>query len=130
MLANTPATRTLTSKSNNAYLPLKQINGVNDKVQSITIDSKNNIYFGTGEGAFVLKHGETTPTKINGINGNIISLVVDSENNIYFGKFDGAYKLSAGSNTLTKINGINNKVNSITIDKTKYLYFGTELVHI
>ncbi|UNF62733.1 hypothetical protein [Spiroplasma poulsonii] len=55
LLANTVQTRfkrdvsSLTSNSNNDYLPIKKINGVNDKVQSISVDSKNNVYFEMGK---------------------------------------------------------------------------------
>ncbi|AXF97224.1 hypothetical protein [Spiroplasma phoeniceum] len=104
LLANTTLERTksdvstLSSNVNNDYLPIKEINGVNDKVQSIKVDSKDNIYFGTNKGAYKLSDGSDTPTKINGINENIILLVVDSENNIYFGTFAGAYKLSNSAN--------------------------------
>ncbi|PQP78016.1 hypothetical protein C6B38_08750 [Spiroplasma sp. ChiS] len=75
---------TLTSNANNNYLPIKEINGVNDKVQSITVDTKNNIYFGTDDGAFVLKQDSDTLTNIAGINDNITSLTIDSKDNIYF----------------------------------------------
>nr|WP_011310445.1 adhesion related protein, transmembrane [Spiroplasma citri]CAI94245.1 adhesion related protein, transmembrane [Spiroplasma citri] len=125
LLANTPATRTLTSNSNNDYLPIKEINGVSDKVNAIAVDSKNNVYFGTNNGVFVLKQGATTQTKINGIDGLIYSLAVDNSNNIYFGTNGGAYKLSAGSDTPTKINGINTNVISVIFDSKDNIYFGT-----
>ncbi|QIA74257.1 hypothetical protein GL982_12030 (plasmid) [Spiroplasma citri] len=40
-----------------------KINGINDTVNSIAVDKNDNIYFGTKDGAFVLKHGATTQQK-------------------------------------------------------------------
>ncbi|RUO86062.1 hypothetical protein D9R21_05245, partial [Spiroplasma endosymbiont of Megaselia nigra] len=93
---------------------------------SIVIDKDNNIYLGTFAGVFVLKHGETTPTKINGINNVCNSIVIDKDNNIYFGTNSGVFVLKHGETTPTEINGINNKVNSIVIDKDNNFYFGTK----
>ncbi|QJU62659.1 hypothetical protein [Spiroplasma citri] len=89
LLANTPATRTLTSNSNNDYLPIKEFKNINVSSLKMTIDSKDNIYIGTSNDVFVLKHGETTATKLDGIITNAIkysvnSLGVDSKDNIYF----------------------------------------------
>nr|CAI94301.1 adhesion related protein, transmembrane [Spiroplasma citri] len=125
LLANTPATRTLTSNSNNEYVPIKEFNNISGSIYIMTIDSKDNIYFGTLAGAFVLKQGATTPTKIDGINTQINSLAVDSKDNIYIGTDNGAYKLSAGSNTPTKIDGINTQINSLAVDSKDNIYFGT-----
>ncbi|QED25658.1 hypothetical protein [Spiroplasma citri] len=131
LLANTPATRTLTSNSNNDYLPIKEFKNINVSSLKMTIDSKDNIYIGTSNDVFVLKHGETTPTKIDGIITNAIkysvnSLGVDSKDNIYFSKFDGAYKLSAGETTATKIDGISNGICCTTIDSKDNIYIGTD----
>nr|WP_011310478.1 adhesion related protein, transmembrane [Spiroplasma citri]CAI94298.1 adhesion related protein, transmembrane [Spiroplasma citri] len=125
LLAAVPLTNTLTSNSNSAYLPVKQINGVNDKVQSITVDSKNNVYFGTNNGAYKLSAGSDTPTKINGINNIVTAIDVDSKNNIYFGTNNGAYKLSAGETNVTSISPLPFFVQSITVDSKNNVYFGT-----
>ncbi|QIA71743.1 adhesin (plasmid) [Spiroplasma citri] len=87
------------------------------------VDSKNNIYFGTDNGVFVLKQGSDTPTKINGINGYITSIAADSNDNIYFGIKDGAFVLKHGATTPTKIDGITNK---FIIDGKDNIYFGTK----
>ncbi|RUO85986.1 hypothetical protein D9R21_05700, partial [Spiroplasma endosymbiont of Megaselia nigra] len=84
----------LTSNSNNDYLPLKEINGIGKSIFYPAVDSKDNIYFGTHNGAFVLKHGESTPTKIDGIKDNISSLAIDSKDNIFIATNKGLYKLS------------------------------------
>ncbi|QIA69917.1 NHL repeat-containing protein [Spiroplasma citri] len=131
LLANTPATRTLTSNSNNDYLPIKEFKNINVSSLKMTIDSKDNIYIGTSNDVFVLKHGETTATKLDGIITNAIkysvnSLGVDSKDNIYFSKFDGAYKLSAGATTATKIDGISNGICCTTIDSKDNIYIGTD----
>ncbi|AXF97232.1 ligand-binding sensor domain-containing protein [Spiroplasma phoeniceum] len=132
LLANTTLERTksdvstLSSNSNNDYLPLKEINGIYGYVMSITIDKDNNIYFGTFAGAFVLKRGETTPTKINEINNVCNSIVIDKNNNIYFGTNSGLFVLKRGETTPTKINEINNVCNSIVIDKNNNIYFGAK----
>ncbi|ALA98581.1 adhesin related protein (plasmid) [Spiroplasma kunkelii CR2-3x] len=76
LLAAVPLTNTLTSNSNNEYLSIKEMNGVNNNINSITIDKNNNIYFGTDTGAYKLFAGSTTPTKINGISGNVVSIAV------------------------------------------------------
>ncbi|AXF97285.1 adhesin [Spiroplasma phoeniceum] len=125
LLANTPATRTLTFNSNNDYLPPKEIKYIKDKVSPITVDSNDNIYFGTNNGVFVLKQGATTPTAIDGITGKINSLAVDSNDNIYFGTNNGAYKLSAGSTTPTAIDEITGKINSLAVDSSNNIYFTT-----
>ncbi|QIA69921.1 adhesin (plasmid) [Spiroplasma citri] len=125
LLAAVPLTNTLTSNSNSAYLPVKQINGVNDKVQSITVDIKNNVYFGTNNGAYKLSAGSDTPTKINGINNIVTAIDVDSKDNIYFGTNNGAYKLSAGETNVTSISPLPFFVQSITVDSKNNVYFGT-----
>ncbi|MBW3058874.1 hypothetical protein D6D54_07850 [Spiroplasma poulsonii] len=59
LLANTTLERvkrnvgTLTSNSNNDYLLIKQINGINEAT-TIAVDSKDNIYFGTNDGAYIV----------------------------------------------------------------------------
>ncbi|QED25617.1 ligand-binding sensor domain-containing protein [Spiroplasma citri] len=125
LLAAVPLTNTLTSNSNSAYLPVKQINGVNDKVQSITVDIKNNVYFGTNNGAYKLSAGSDTPTKINGINNIVTAIDVDSKDNVYFGTNNGAYKLSAGETNVTSISPLPFFVQSITVDSKNNVYFGT-----
>ncbi|MFJ1522232.1 adhesin [Spiroplasma sp. ald] len=133
LLANTLLTRAkrdvgpLTSNSNTEYLPLNKINGVNDKVQSISVDSKNNVYFGTNSGAYVLKQGSDTPTKITGFVNVMISYAsaIDSNDNIYFGTDNGAYKLSAGSSNVISISTLPSFVQSISVDSKNNVYFGT-----
>nr|CAC10363.1 putative adhesin P89 [Spiroplasma citri] len=130
LLAAVPLTNTLTSNSNNDYLPVKQINGVNNNINSITIDKNNNLYFGTSEGAFVLKQGETTPTKID-LSKRFIyihAITVDSKDNIYFGTTYGIYVLNAGSDTATKINDIDNVV-SLAVDSKDNIYIGTQTAY-
>ncbi|PQP79497.1 hypothetical protein C6B38_01000, partial [Spiroplasma sp. ChiS] len=126
LLAAVPLTNTLASNSNNDYLPLKEINGITDRVNSIAVDTKDNIYFCTDNGAFVLKHGATTPTKINGIKGIINHISVDTKDNIYFAGGDGAFVLKHGATTPTKINGINMTAYSVAVDSNDNVYFGTD----
>ncbi|WP_342256293.1 adhesin [Spiroplasma endosymbiont of Poecilobothrus nobilitatus] len=116
----------ITSNSNNDYLPIKRIKGINELINSVILDSNNNTYFGTDTGAFVLKQGATTPTKIDGINAPKW-LYIDSKDNIYFGADGGVYKLASGSTTPTKIDGINGYVYSFTVDsKNNNIYFGAD----
>ncbi|QIA71757.1 adhesin (plasmid) [Spiroplasma citri] len=125
LLAAVPLTNTLTSNSNNDYLPLKEFKNIRGDIYRMTIDSKDNIYFSVfANGAFVLKQGETTPTKINGINNVVNSLAVDSNDNIYFGTANGAFVLKQGETTPTKINGITGSKN-IAVDNKDNIYFGT-----
>ncbi|AXF97213.1 ligand-binding sensor domain-containing protein [Spiroplasma phoeniceum] len=132
LLANTTLERTksdvstLSSNSNNDYLTLKELKNISGDIYIMTIDTKDNVYFSVIYGAFVLKRGETTPTKINGIDDSVYSISVDNKDNVYFGTNNGAYKLSAGSDTPTKINGINNVVKSIVVDSNDNIYFGTD----
>jgi hypothetical protein len=130
LLANTVQNRTrvkrdvgsLTSNSNNDYLSLKQINGIKNQF-SLAVDSKDNIYFVLSDKLFVLKHGETTPTKINGIKDNIKSLAVDSNDNLFIATNKGLYNLVYGATTPTKIDGINDFIYSLAVDNSNNIYY-------
>ncbi|WP_040093845.1 hypothetical protein [Spiroplasma poulsonii] len=94
-----------------------KINGIDKTVNSIAVDSNDNVYFGVADGIYLLKNGETTANKFNAIiTSTINSLTVDSSNNIYFGTNNSAYVLKQGSTTSTKIDGIDKTVNSIAVD--------------
>ncbi|RUP75909.1 hypothetical protein D6D54_07675, partial [Spiroplasma poulsonii] len=100
----------------------------NQNVNELTcsFSNKNNLYFGTNDGAFVLKDGETTATKIDGISSSVYSLAVDSKDNIYFGTNTGAFVFTHGSDTPTIVVGIDKIVNSIAVDSKDNIYFGTD----
>ncbi|QIA69935.1 adhesin (plasmid) [Spiroplasma citri] len=78
-------------------------------------------------GAFVLKHGETTATKIDGIETirSIADIKFDKNKKIYIGTDNGVFVLKHGETTPTKIDGISNNKQSITIDSNDNIYFGT-----
>ncbi|WP_215826446.1 hypothetical protein [Spiroplasma endosymbiont of 'Nebria riversi'] len=132
--ANAPLTRfkrdvnTLTSNSNNDYLPPTKIDmsyfGDVDNVSSIMIDKQNNVYFGADKGAFFLKWGSTRLTKINGINSRVYSVAIDSNNNVYFGADKGVFFKKNGEVNAKKIDKINDDIKSIFIDKQDNVYFG------
>ncbi|WP_342224333.1 hypothetical protein [Spiroplasma endosymbiont of Asaphidion curtum] len=108
---------------------LKKINEINN-TNYITNDSKNNIYFATDSGAYILKNDNrnNTVVKIEGIENNVKSLTIDSKDNIYFATDSGAYVLKKDNrnNTVVKIEGIENNVKSLTIDSKDNIYFATD----
>ncbi|WP_425378496.1 hypothetical protein [Spiroplasma endosymbiont of Polydrusus pterygomalis] len=120
LLANTTLVRVKRdigmTNSNNDYLPLANFNNIGKNAKSFAVDNLGNIYFGTENGSFFLKQGETKPTKINGINGTVVSVAVDNNNNVYFGTGKNVYKLAVNSDTPIKINGINEYISSIVIN--------------
>ncbi|MBW1241327.1 MAG: adhesin (plasmid) [Spiroplasma poulsonii] len=131
LLANTTLERvkrnvsTLTSNSNNDYLPLKEINNIGNNIYFFSIDSKDNLYFGTTSGAYVLKQGSTKSEPINGIIGTVYSLAIDSSNNIYFISANNKklYVLKQGSTKSEPINGISGPVYSLAVDSSNNIYF-------
>nr|CAI94278.1 adhesion related protein, transmembrane [Spiroplasma citri] len=125
LLANTPATRTLTSNSNNEISSPIKIKGISNNAYSLAVDSKNNIYFGTKDSAYKLVAGSDTPTKINGIDKKVNSLAIDSNDNVYFGTSNAVFVLKHGATTPTKIDGINGYVVSLAVDSNDNIYFGT-----
>ncbi|RUP75749.1 hypothetical protein D6D54_07900 [Spiroplasma poulsonii] len=128
LLANTPLTRNkrdvITSNSNNNYLPLNKIKNINSTF-FIIVDSKDNVYFGTADGAYKLFAGSDTATKIDSIIGYVNNIVIDNNDNVYFGTSDGTFVLKQGSDTPTKIDGISGNVLSIAINSKDNIYFGT-----
>jgi predicted RNase H-like HicB family nuclease len=130
LLANTSLTHALISNLNNDYLSIKEFKNIYGDIYRMTIDSKDNIYFGKFQkGVYVLKQGETIPTKIDGISNNIQSIAVDSKDNIYFGMYqDGVYVLKQGETIPTKIDGIETirSIADIKFDKNNTIYFGTD----
>nr|WP_011310421.1 adhesion related protein, transmembrane [Spiroplasma citri]CAI93802.1 adhesion related protein, transmembrane [Spiroplasma citri] len=125
LLAAVPLTNTLTSNSNNDYLPLKENIFIPKDIVSFTVVGKGDIYY-LNIDFFVLKQGATTPTKINGINDKINDFViaVDTKNNIYFGTTNSIYFLNNGSDTATKINDINaSYITKILVDSKNNIYF-------
>lgn len=90
-----------------------KIDGISGEVRIISIDRKDNIYFGTLDRpeiiVFVLKQGKTTPIPIDGISGLI--LLFDSKDNIYSATTTDVFKLipiekpvpSSTSNKLSSI---------------------------
>ncbi|RUO85697.1 hypothetical protein D9R21_07240, partial [Spiroplasma endosymbiont of Megaselia nigra] len=129
LLANTTLTRvkrdvsTLSSNSNNDYVPLKKINGIGKSIFYPAIDSKDNVYFVLSDKLFVLKHRETTPTKINGIKDNIQSLAVDNKDNLFIATNKGLYNLVYGSDTPAKINRVNDNMFSLAVDNNDNIYY-------
>ncbi|UNF61725.1 NHL repeat-containing protein [Spiroplasma poulsonii] len=132
LLANTVQTRVkrnvITSNSNNDYLPIKEIDGIEKSIFYPAVDSKDNIYFIQSGKLFVLKQGSDTPTKINGINDDMFSLAVDNSNNIYYIKsnMEGTFVLKHGETTPTQIDGIDKTVNSLAVDSKYNIYCATD----
>ncbi|MFW4370852.1 MAG: adhesin [Spiroplasma sp. hy2] len=129
LLANIVQTRvkrdvsTLTSNSNNDYLPIREINYIKDKVSSLAIDKNNNIYFVHDGEVFKLSVGSDTPTKISGIDEFVYSVAVDSSNNIYFGKGSSIFVFNQFTGRSIAINGITGKIISLAVDSKGNLYF-------
>ncbi len=133
-IAASPYQRQEHSSNNN----LRRLNDINN-TNYIINDSKDNIYFGTSDGAYKLLVGSDTPTKIEGINGYVKSITIDSKDNIYFGSDKGAFVLKQGETTadfvkgyyattntsfpkndleyLNQLTNITNNVNNILINK-------------
>ncbi len=133
-IAASPYQRQEHSSNNN----LRRLNDISN-TNYIINDSKDNIYFGTSDGAYKLLVGSDTPTKIEGINGYVKSITIDSKDNIYFGSDKGAFVLKQGETTadfvkgyyattntsfpkndleyLNQLTNITNNVNNILINK-------------
>ncbi|UNF62693.1 adhesin [Spiroplasma poulsonii] len=94
-------------------------------ISSIAVDSNNNIYYGTNNSAFVLKHGESTTSKINNIDKTVNSIAVDSKDNVYFAGPVGIYLLKNGETTANKFNEINEYTSSINRNNDNNIYFSS-----
>jgi len=72
-----------------------KINGFVDVMISYAsaIDSNDNIYFGTDNGAYKLVAGSSNVISISTLPSFVQSISVDSKNNVYFGTNNGLYVL-------------------------------------
>ncbi len=96
-------------------------------IKSLTVDNKNNIYFGNNNG-FIYKStdGGTTFTQMSGASGTITNLTTDKDGNIYVGSKnsrsnDSIYK-STNSDTFTTMTGTTGTINSLIIDNNNNIY--------
>ncbi|WP_338967077.1 hypothetical protein [Spiroplasma endosymbiont of Lonchoptera lutea] len=113
----------------------KQITGINEELSSLTIDSYNNIYFGTNNGIFKLNYGLQNATKIehNEFVGKVYLIISDFLDNVYFYTDYGLYKLNS-NNLILKITGILDEIKidnlgiirNIHIDKNGNVYLITK----
>jgi len=100
-------------------------------IQSIFIDSRENIWLGTYEAGVSVYNGENVVsfTKNEGLpNNGILSIVEDSNNNIWFGTDGGGickYDGNSFTNYTEKDGLLNNSVLSLVIDTKGQLWCGT-----
>ncbi|WP_339024352.1 hypothetical protein [Spiroplasma endosymbiont of Agriotes lineatus] len=110
----------------NDVIEIKNIG--DDKVRSVAIDSKDNIYIGTDDSAFICEKNQTNAkriTEINEFNSFVYSVVVDKKDNVYFGTKNGLYKSSDNGKNIIKINEINEIIYTMIIDSNDNIYIGT-----
>ncbi|WP_342224536.1 hypothetical protein [Spiroplasma endosymbiont of Asaphidion curtum] len=104
-----------------------KINGINERIFNTTIDNKNNVYFDSNNGLYVLKQGETKATlnkKLQEYGFYKKTLGFDDKNNLYFTTTNSTYVLKNNEIEPSKIDELNGEVNSIVINKNK-IYFAT-----
>ncbi|WP_342263442.1 hypothetical protein [Spiroplasma endosymbiont of Clivina fossor] len=104
-----------------------KINGINERIFNTSIDNKNNVYFDSDNGLYVLKKGETTATlnkKLQKYGFYKKTLGFNDKNDLYFTTSNSTYVLKNNEIEPNKIDELNGEVNSIVINKNK-IYFAT-----
>ncbi|MBH8623488.1 hypothetical protein TS70_06535, partial [Spiroplasma sp. hyd1] len=90
------------------------------------IDSKENIYFGTTDGAYILKKDFVNPIQLKNINVCIKLIIKDKKNNIYFIANNHVFVLKQEKNVPVELNISFSKINDAIFDNQDNIYFATD----
>ncbi|WP_342223633.1 two-component regulator propeller domain-containing protein [Spiroplasma endosymbiont of Asaphidion curtum] len=118
------ASNGLVYKLKNNEVIVSTINGIenNSRIESIIIDTNDNVYFATSTGGYKLNNNETIITKIAGIEDYVWLALIDNSNNVYFvSNNDGIYKLI--NNKAEKIPKIIGKILTFIVDKNNNKFY-------
>ncbi|MDD2656076.1 MAG: fibronectin type III domain-containing protein [Patescibacteria group bacterium] len=135
--------------SDSNWTQIGENNGVNNRVQSIKMDTNGNLYVGglftfagVSSVSYIAKwDGSNWSTLGSGVNGYVYAMILDNNNNLYVG---GAFT-TAGGNTANRIamwdgtnwnnigdgaeNGLDNDVNAVSLGANGNLYVGGTFLH-